>query len=60
MGEIGRQRIEQRFAWKYSIVNLLAAYERAFEKGGSPEMPGLMQTKLCGRCRVAPPRNPKD
>ena len=22
MGEIGRQRIEQRFAWKYSIVNL--------------------------------------
>jgi glycosyltransferase involved in cell wall biosynthesis len=39
MGEIGRQRIEQRFAWKYSIVNLLAAYERAFEKrsGASPQ-----------------------
>ncbi len=32
MGEIGRRRIEQQFAWKYSIANLLAAYERAFEK----------------------------
>jgi glycosyltransferase involved in cell wall biosynthesis len=32
MGEIGMRRIEERFAWKYSIVNLLAAYERAFEK----------------------------
>lgn len=32
MGEIGRTRIEQQFAWKYSIVNLLAAYDRAFEK----------------------------
>jgi glycosyltransferase involved in cell wall biosynthesis len=32
MGEIGRDRIETRLAWKYSIVNLLAAYDRAFEK----------------------------
>jgi len=32
MGEIGRSRIETRLAWKYSIVNLLAAYDRAFEK----------------------------
>ena len=32
MGAIGRNRIEQQFAWKYSILNLLAAYERVFEK----------------------------
>lgn len=32
MGEIGKSRVEQKFAWKYSIVNLLAAYDRAFEK----------------------------
>ena len=32
MGEIGRSRVEQKFAWKYSIVNLLAAYDRAFAK----------------------------
>jgi glycosyltransferase involved in cell wall biosynthesis len=29
MGEIGRMRVEQRLAWKYSVENLLAAYERA-------------------------------
>jgi glycosyltransferase involved in cell wall biosynthesis len=30
MGEIGRKRVEQQLAWKYSVENLLAAYERAF------------------------------
>jgi glycosyltransferase involved in cell wall biosynthesis len=30
MGEIGRRRVEQQLAWKYSVENLLAAYERAF------------------------------
>jgi glycosyltransferase involved in cell wall biosynthesis len=29
MGEIGRRRVEQQLAWKYSVENLLAAYERA-------------------------------
>jgi glycosyltransferase involved in cell wall biosynthesis len=29
MGEIGRMRVEQQLAWKYSVENLLAAYERA-------------------------------
>jgi glycosyltransferase involved in cell wall biosynthesis len=43
MGEIGRKRIEQKFAWKYSIDHLLLAYERAFEKrsnktGQSPSL----------------------
>ncbi len=32
MGESGRKRVETELAWKYSEKNLLAAYERAFEK----------------------------
>lgn len=30
MGELGRQRVEKELAWGYSIVHLLAAYQRAF------------------------------
>ena len=33
MGEFGRRRVENELAWKYSVQNLLAAYERAFRKG---------------------------
>jgi hypothetical protein len=32
MGEIGRRRVETELAWKFSVENLLAAYERAFFK----------------------------
>jgi len=32
MGEFGRKRIEKELAWEYSIGNLLAAYQRAFNK----------------------------
>jgi glycosyltransferase involved in cell wall biosynthesis len=32
MGAMGRERVEQELAWKYSVKNLLAAYQRAFEK----------------------------
>ena len=32
MGEFGRRRVENELAWKYSVPNLLAAYERAFSK----------------------------
>lgn len=32
MGEFGRKRVEEALAWKYSVANLLAAYERAFAK----------------------------
>ena len=32
-GEFGRMRVEQELAWSYSVTNLLAAYERAFDKG---------------------------
>jgi glycosyltransferase involved in cell wall biosynthesis len=35
MGEFGRKRVEQELAWEYSVVNLLAAYKRAFAKGDS-------------------------
>jgi glycosyltransferase involved in cell wall biosynthesis len=33
MGEFGRRRVEQQLAWKYSVQNLIGAYERAFDKG---------------------------
>jgi glycosyltransferase involved in cell wall biosynthesis len=32
MGEFGRKRVEQQLAWGYSVGNLLAAYERTFNK----------------------------
>jgi glycosyltransferase involved in cell wall biosynthesis len=32
MGEIGRARVAQQLAWEYSVGNLLAAYQRAFDK----------------------------
>jgi glycosyltransferase involved in cell wall biosynthesis len=35
MGEFGRKRIETELAWKYSVGNLVAAYERAFGKRAS-------------------------
>jgi glycosyltransferase involved in cell wall biosynthesis len=34
MGEIGRSRVEEQLAWKYSVEYLLAAYERAFSSTG--------------------------
>ena len=63
MGEIGRTRIERQFAWKYSIVNLLNAYDRVFEKRssrkgkslaskgktGSPDKVGAVQGTDAGR-----------
>jgi hypothetical protein len=32
MGAFGKARVEQQLAWEYSVNNLIAAYERAFEK----------------------------
>ena len=32
MGQFGRRRVEQQLAWEYSVDNLLAAYQRAFDK----------------------------
>jgi glycosyltransferase involved in cell wall biosynthesis len=34
MGEFGRGRVENALAWKYSVPNLLAAYQRALSKSG--------------------------
>ncbi len=33
MGYFGRKRVETQLAWEYSVEPLLAAYQRAFEKG---------------------------
>ena len=32
MGQFGRKRVEEALAWDYSVPNLLAAYERCFDK----------------------------
>jgi len=32
MGEVGLDRVERELAWKHSVPNLLAAYERALAK----------------------------
>jgi glycosyltransferase involved in cell wall biosynthesis len=32
MGRFGRKRVEEELAWTYSVDNLLAAYQRCFEK----------------------------
>jgi len=32
MGHFGRARVEKELAWEYSVSNLLAAYERAFNR----------------------------
>ena len=42
MGELGRRRVETELAWEYSVVNLLAAYQRAFSKRGG-EVPLLAE-----------------
>ena len=34
MGKFGRTRVEEQLAWKFSVENLVAAYERAFVKKG--------------------------
>jgi glycosyltransferase involved in cell wall biosynthesis len=39
MGEFGRKRVEGELAWEYSVVNLLAAYHRAFSKRGTVIVP---------------------
>jgi glycosyltransferase involved in cell wall biosynthesis len=32
MGEFGRRRVEKELAWKYSVANLLEAYDRALRR----------------------------
>ena len=32
MGEFGRKRIEKQLAWEYSVPQLLAAYQKAFDR----------------------------
>ena len=35
MGDIGRRKVEQELAWKFSVPHLLAAYDRAFYRDKS-------------------------
>jgi hypothetical protein len=42
MGAFGRRRVEQVLAWKYSVKNLIAAYERAFEKRRGSSAAGVV------------------
>ena len=35
MGEFGQKRVREQLAWRFSVDNLLAAYERAFGKRAS-------------------------
>lgn len=37
MGAFGRQRVQEKLAWEYSVSHLLAAYRRALEKGENPD-----------------------
>lgn len=32
MGDFGRERVERELDWKYSVENLLAAYQKSFDK----------------------------
>jgi glycosyltransferase involved in cell wall biosynthesis len=42
MGAFGRRRVEEQLAWKYSVKNLIAAYDRAFEKRNNPTEAGVV------------------
>jgi glycosyltransferase involved in cell wall biosynthesis len=46
MGDLGRKRVEEKLAWKYSVPNLLAAYERAFSKRHSPRAVEVTSQKV--------------
>lgn len=37
MGEFGRVRVENQLAWRYSVQNMLTAYEKAFSKRTRPQ-----------------------
>jgi glycosyltransferase involved in cell wall biosynthesis len=41
MGEFGRKRVVEALAWEHSVKNLLAAYERAFNKEARRSFPVL-------------------
>jgi glycosyltransferase involved in cell wall biosynthesis len=36
MGQYGRKRVERELAWEYSVPNLLAAYQRSYDKRINP------------------------
>ncbi len=40
MGSFGKNRVSQYLAWEYSVANLIAAYERAFDKKAGRDSQG--------------------
>jgi glycosyltransferase involved in cell wall biosynthesis len=46
MGQFGRKKVEEELSWKYSVSNLLAAYQRSFDKAA--------------RLQLLPPASSKD
>ncbi|HLY40594.1 MAG TPA: glycosyltransferase family 4 protein [Terracidiphilus sp.] len=46
MGAFGRRRVEECLSWEYSKGNLLAAYERAFDKRGGGSARVAASTKV--------------
>lgn len=40
MGSFGKKRVSQYLAWEYSVANLIAAYERAFDKKAGRDSQG--------------------
>lgn len=56
-GELGRRRVEEKLAWKYSVSNLLAAYERTFSKSrGRGQAPA--ERPECGEPAEVPAAGP--
>jgi glycosyltransferase involved in cell wall biosynthesis len=45
MGEFGRRRVEEELAWKYSVQQLLSAYQKAF---GKQESRSMAKTRSAG------------
>ena len=43
MGAFGRKRIIRELSWEYSIANLLAAYDRVFDKQAAPAVQPAIQ-----------------
>ncbi|HEX5483010.1 MAG TPA: glycosyltransferase family 4 protein [Terriglobia bacterium] len=53
MGDFGRRRVEEELAWKYSVGNLLAAYQKAFGTARALDPKG--QDMLCGASQFTAP-----
>ncbi len=51
MGEVGRARVRNQLAWKFSIPHLLSAYDRVFSKRVGASTDGIQGNKTLRRIR---------